>query len=184
MTPCSVALPVDSKTPPLTVFNVPPVIVALLLTATAARLPLAVMFAPVLVTLVWIARVAPADASSRSVLVTPEPFSVSVVVPSVPPSTIASITWLLTSARLPLPMTPVPWIVLVVLVRVLPLPSIYAAPPLFARVSSVRVPLPLSVTLLLLITSSLFCPFPPFSRSRPWFTIDPSRYVVALSLAV
>ncbi len=39
VTPCSVALPVDPMAPPLTALNVPPVIVALLLTVTTLRLP-------------------------------------------------------------------------------------------------------------------------------------------------
>ena len=148
VTPCSAALPVDSKAPPLAVFNVPPVIVAPLLTVTRLappplRLPVAVMFSPVLVTLVVIARVPPAVASRRSLLVTPPPFSASVLVP---PVGVASITPPLISTRLPLPMTPVPWMVLFVLVRVWPLPSRKAEPPLVGLVDSVTVPPPLSVT--------------------------------------
>ena len=62
-----------------------------------------------------ITNAAPAAASSVPVLVMPDPFSVSVLVP---PSGVASTTPPLVSARLPLPMMPVPWIVLFVLVRV------------------------------------------------------------------
>ena len=66
------------------------------------------------------ASVAPPLASNVPVLVKPpELFTFRV---EVPPSGVASITPLLISARLPLPMIPVPWIVLFVLVRVSPLP--------------------------------------------------------------
>ena len=179
VTPCSVAFVVPIA-PPLAVVNVPPVMTALLLIVTTLWLPVAVMFAPVFVTLVWIAKTPPAVASSNLVLVTPPPFSVR---PTVPPSGVASITPWLTRTRLPLPMIPVPRIVLLLLVRVPPLPWMYALPPLVAIVSSSTVPPPDSVTAPL-IYSSPFCAFPPICSIVPRLSMAPTRNVVVLSLEV